>query len=505
MLTLALLAGAALAADWKDSLNGYCAQLFDRYEDVNSMTDANIKAFKASREIPILAVEHQDLNLVHVQSVIRHGARAPAADRAAAVNMENTIQWDCPFGETYVPENVDNLVFDKRFDADPVSNILRGTCEVGQLLEEGANQEYKLGEIVFDAYFGDENVLGSAEKKLADISASTATDFSDIFFVRSTDKSRTRLSGSHFMSAVMGPTSTSGKTLPVHIVDYNRETLFPNEKGFCPEIEDAAHKAENSSELAKLVIDNNITRREIYEGFGSEPDSIWPVGVLDMLKCHICGHKEGQLPEGIRPVDAKRQDLVKRALKVVDDEEIFRFHYNNNEYSRVSMIRPITDMKAFFLGAYSDGTESNSILEGYLPEYSSRISQLRTLNNGSFPKFLLYSAHDTTVMPILAALDIWNANGLPRIYSPYASMLNFEYYEKAGEYFVRIVYNGEVITPRLEGCKDQDVCPIEKLFTASDFATPETYKSSCKPRVTPDGSRALAAGALGVAVALLAL
>ncbi|KAH0471741.1 MAG: hypothetical protein KVP17_001252 [Porospora cf. gigantea B] len=505
MLNLALLAGAAFAADWKDSLNGYCAQLFDRYEDVTSMTDANVKAFEASRAIPNLAPEHQDLSLVHVQSIIRHGSRAPAADRSKAVNMEKSIQWDCPFGETYVPESVENLVFDKRFDADPISNILRGTCEVGQLLEEGANQERKLGEIVSNAYFGDANVLGSAEKKLADISASTATDFSDIFFVRSTDKSRTRLSGSHYMSGVMGSTSTTGKTLPVHIVDYNRETLFPNEKGFCPEIDDAAHEAENSAELAKLVIEHRMIRQEIYEGFDSEPDSIWPVGVLDMLKCHICGHKEDQLPEGIQPVDAKRQDLVKRALKVVDDEEIFRFHFNDNKYSRVSMIRPITDMKAFFLGTYSDGTTTNTTLDRYANEYSSRVSELKTLNNGSFPKFLLYSAHDTTVMPILAALDIWNATGETRIYSPYASMLNFEYYEKAGEFFVRIVYNGEVITPRLQGCEDKVVCPIEKLFKATDFATPETYKTSCQPRVVPDGSRALAAGALGVVVALLAL
>ena len=74
-----------------------------------------------------------------------------------------------------------------------------------------------------------------------------------------------------------------------------------------------------------------------------------------------------------------------------------------------------------------------------------------------------------TVIPILVALQVDTM-----VWPPYASMMLIELYEKAGKFYVRVIYNGEVLT--LPFCDSVTLCDFEtfssymKSVTVSDPA-----------------------------------
>jgi len=96
----------------------------------------------------------------------------------------------------------------------------------------------------------------------------------------------------------------------------------------------------------------------------------------------------------------------------------------------------------------------------YLTEYLN-VLRIEKNNPNTTLNFILYSAHDTTLMPILNALDIWDGK-----WTTYASSLITEYYE--GQ-FVRIIFNGKaVIVP---GC-GQEFCPFDTFDQIVSKALP---------------------------------
>ncbi|KAH0483617.1 MAG: hypothetical protein KVP17_004281 [Porospora cf. gigantea B] len=497
MLLLLISAVASrYAADWNQSLNGYCAKVFTEYENPTSLSLELERAYRSSRVIPPLEGAARVMDLIHVQSMIRLGARAPLEEHIGRFNMEDTVQWNCSFNETFLPEEIQRPLFYKMYDASPQHNLMKGTCAKGQLLAEGAYQTRILGDIVREAYFSDNNVFKDKSKSLVDpTTADTSDAFSKLFYVRSTDKSQTRLSAANFMSTVLEAFDTTGQSLPIHTIDIEHETLDPNLLGYCPEVTLAFRLAASSAEKRALEkIDLNI-RKAVYDAFDADLDEVWPWGVMDIIKSHICAGKIDDLPFALQPLDEDRQDFMARALKAADDEGMFKYHYDNALFSKASMVRLVVDMKAHFLGAYAEYANETSVhddvLDGQVIEFQQRIDNLKTVNRGNVPKFVLRAAHAQTLMSLLASLDIWQAEDGHFVFPPFASMLNFEYYAEplTRTFYVRILYNGETITSRLEGCQGRSICSVIDLFTASPFASPEFYADSCPPHKPSDGSR----------------
>jgi lysophosphatidic acid phosphatase type 6 len=82
---------------------------------------------------------------------------------------------------------------------------------------------------------------------------------------------------------------------------------------------------------------------------------------------------------------------------------------------------------------------------------------------GSY-KFALFSGHDTTVQPFLAAVlkENWDQQ-----WPAYAAMITIELYEAvSGGYLFRMVYNGEAMT--VPGCTDT-LCDVNVLINALAF------------------------------------
>ena len=107
-------------------------------------------------------------------------------------------------------------------------------------------------------------------------------------------------------------------------------------------------------------------------------------------------------------------------------------------------------------------------------------------------RFLLYSGHDTTckaivtgvvcslplsvlytVMPILVALQVdtmqWPA---------YASMMLIELYDVTGKFYVRIVYNGQVL--KLPFCNSETLCDFSTFSGHMKSVTPSDPALQCQ-------------------------
>jgi hypothetical protein len=117
--------------------------------------------------------------------------------------------------------------------------------------------------------------------------------------------------------------------------------------------------------------------------------------------------------------------------------------------------------------------------------YPARLATSKAdLRAAGKPLLSVYSGHDTTIMPMLAALGVWDGG-----WAPYASLLAIElYYVKgASSKFpssraFRIVYDGEVLTGKFKGCEvDNELCDFSLLD--EHLKTFAKYDSDCESKV----------------------
>ncbi len=162
------------------------------------------------------------------------------------------------------------------------------------------------------------------------------------------------------------------------------------------------------------------------------------------------------------------------------EKEAFVFKYKNNLYSKIST-NPLW----------------NDILAGMLIFTKANEYQMHEAWPDLRPesKLALYSAHDSTIMSLLASLgsivydkaDMW---------PPYASMVNIELFEiswkddastQIKEQFptgmaFRLLYNGKILTSYVSGCmKNEELCDIDLLVLhVYPFSNVTEWDDQCK-------------------------
>lgn len=94
------------------------------------------------------------------------------------------------------------------------------------------------------------------------------------------------------------------------------------------------------------------------------------------------------------------------------------------------------------------------------PIMTEVLSHMQQKRDGtqSAPRAVLLSGHDISIAPVLAALNISNCEWVPL-----ASSLAFELWGSETRSAVRVLYNGELVTPRIPGCGDSGFCELETL------------------------------------------
>lgn len=293
----------------------------------------------ATRKIPPLRTDDPHLGetrIVHVTAVLRHGARTPWSSSQECWNgfwtTDETAIWNCDLTTILAPpapnrvkeEEKDytnfgiNLMFlyEKRFDAledpeDGLTNELNGTCQVGQLLLQGYEQEIANGKMLRDAYvYDDRKPYGHDERmRLLDISMNEYVPW-DVFHLRyrSDDDQRTLMSGQVVLRGLFGPEvkQTYDKTgqypvIPVHTADRDRDILDAN-PSVCPLLNSVQSQIMQSNEYQQF--NNSIAARGIREFMANELGMTrLNEGLLDCLMTTMCTDRP--LPQVLDDYDSK--------------------------------------------------------------------------------------------------------------------------------------------------------------------------------------------------------
>lgn len=469
------------------------------------------------KSIPPLSVNALELtggalSLLHVTSIIRHGARTPTDAHKCWKGYNE--DWDCDLTTlTTAPDVKDvkdistngdltqfdgqgkQFIFEKRYDlqesetSEALGNILGGTCQRGQLLKTGYGQQHRNGNILKNAYVRDatktlntdvdiNHMLFDFDENAKLSNENRAYEGSSLYF-RSDDFQRTLMSGqvllqSLFESLIERHNNDTEKFSPVvrvHTNDRDTDILFPNHNA-CRKLNELKFDAltsvdyrkefvesEQSVKLSKML-DNNLDASQVLE----EPDT-----AIDCLMTTICNDRKlpdilnDYVPSSYEGDSEYGKNRFKRVADNAIRKKAFVYNYRDAAYAKLAMT-PLW----------------YEILSNILPHTNLDPDELRTnWPNVRYPapKFALFSGHDTTIMALLSSLDLdMDLN----IWPPYASMLLIELYTistthlsppeiiRVNDKFptkivFRMIYNGEVITHLMPKC-DEELCDMNNLI-----------------------------------------
>jgi len=450
------------------------------------------------RGIPDLYIP-DDINvgttkIAHVSAVVNHGARTTLGPETNGRcwdgywEQEETGVWNCDL-QTYLSppskrridqeeEETNNgesdpmFLFDLIFDAlkPPLSNTLNGTCQEGQLLLRGYDQQYVIGRQLRSSYLFDprsEKEKTNPHESMTLFSLEGHDDGGRMappwgrhhLYVRSGDSQATMMSVQILMRGLFEFELINHSerekiglgafpSIAVHTADDTMDILEGFQKN-CPKLE--ALKRESFSATEYKDFYDSIESQQV-RGFMADQLS-HDHGLFDCMMTTICTDRK--LPEQFGDYEADNSTWFNRISTYHTRNHTFPLRYNDGQYSKVS-IGP--------LWAEIVDHIPPSILGG---------NMTRT---GRHPptKLAVYSGYDSTIMQLLASLgeDVWD--GL--VWPPYASMLLVEIHELLDDdrnktlfeskSAFRLIYNGRVLTDQVPGCtEDLELCDV-KFLTA---------------------------------------
>lgn len=474
------------------------------------------------RAIPPLSNNNNDIipttQLVHVTALIRHGSRTPFAGSPSYKcwngywDTPNTGIWNCDL-KTYMSppatskekheidregnliEEEPDFLFEKRYDAllsssssETTGNILNGTCQMGQLLAKGYEQELRNGKHLRQAYFYDgENTVdgkhaaadprmrlwdltkqqqggggGGAEGRSVVGDETKAIYQEPNLRYRAGDEQRTLMSGQILLRGLFGPELLAGTgdndddetaVIKLHTADYTVDVLTPN-GNICPRVAELRNEAYESDEYRKWI-ETSLEVKTVNTFMEKMGLDTVPEDILDCMMTTICTDRK--LPDVLNDwVSEGDGGMFDRVANFAVKNFTFPYKYNDGAYSKVGMGPLWLEIMSNILQIVDPGNHPSSSLGTSPPPPPP-------------PKLALFSGHDTTLMPILATLgdNVWSGAE----WSPYASMLQFEIHQVLDTderfpsgYAFRLIYNGNVLTSKMDGCPESsDLCDAQVL------------------------------------------
>jgi len=485
--------------------------------------------------------------LLHVSTIIRHGARTPWGAHNCWSGFwspnSTTSVWDCalttitsPPAQPQVsfaehehitdPTKLDGLgamfLYEKRYDAlhNPSHNLkneLNGTCQSGQLLLRGYGQELHNGRMLRATYIRDKQNPLPPHAALFDLTLDNAYSGHNgtrrpyeapHLYVRADDEERTVMSGQVLLRGVFGDLvqrhwddlkanlahlEGTDPTIVMHTADKWQDVLQPNTY-LCPRLEDLRHEAKESEDYVGKFhkSDESHTMRRLLDELGGD---FGGSGVAqDCMMTAICndldlpkllddygrdtGDKDG--PYG--------KDLFDRMRKFSYLPVSYILRYNDAAFSKLAF-------SPFWIEILSN------ILPHLPQELQQQYNKDETIKtNDPPPKLAIFSAHDLSILPLLATLgkEVWDGEE----WAPYASLMVIELHDiildspsaavttlyPSGKAF-RLAYNGDVLTSRMEGCPaDLELCDISVLLDrVLSFATTDRDCDASAP--TPNDTQ----------------
>ena len=434
--------------------------------------------------------------IVHATAILRHGARTPWGNTLNCwkdywTNPDTGI-WDCPLSAYLSPPPPDKVgeeehdsnsdgttpagsmfLFEKRYDAmylnspNPLpyySNMLEGTCQLGQLLLQGYQQELTNGQHLRQAYvYNEDDTTGHGPRmNLLQTTGNrngTSKDGNiwDDLFYRVDDEARTLMSGQVVLRGLLGPelktyvsTHSTYPVIPLHTADYERDVIDPNE-GLCPKLRSIRER--------NMQTQPNTTEGDMLRDFQHNvlevPNAEEDMDAIDCLMTTMCTDRA--LPDAINDYmstgksqqsESYGTNLFSRLFAFEVQKYTYNYKANSAEYSKLAM-----------------GPLWYEIMQHIHPHITIESSPTKKT------KLSIFSGHDTTLMPLLIALDenLWEDD---TDWPPYASMIVLEVHEMLdtnalfpSQFAFRLLYNGKVLTHQISDCPSNDlgVCDIQVL------------------------------------------
>lgn len=420
-----------------------------------------------------------ETRLIHVTAVIRHGARTPWSAQMKCWEGywqdPATGVWDCDLTtHMALPQKKDQgggdaaataaatCLFEKRYDAlmpptPEVSNDFNGTCQMGQLLAQGYEQQVQNGKILREAYGYTEGGNGGHDERmrLIDLSLQDSVPWHpELLYFRSDDDQRTVMSGQVLLRSLFDAEMEQQykKTqqypiIPLHIADRARDIVGANDHD-CPRLDQIQADAKQSADYQDF---ENSQNSQDVRNYMMNQMNMGPAtrnSILDCLMCTMCTDRP--LPDAINDYDGTGDSWFTKLAEYDIQTYTKLMKYNDSEYAKLAL-GPLWYEIVQNIHPYLDAAPDTSP------------------NDIKAPKLALFSGHDTTIMPLLASLGtaLWKDTD----WAPYAALMTIELHELIdgqsdatlynSTFAFRLVYDGKVLTPLVEGCPDNmDLCDI---------------------------------------------
>ncbi|KNC50131.1 counting factor 60 [Thecamonas trahens ATCC 50062] len=359
-----------------------------------------------------------------VQVVTRHGDRTPttaiASDPATWICHASTVLSPLldPPSHASVPSM--GRLFNLRFIDG--RQPLAGNCSTGQLTNIGQKQQLMLGAELRKRYVEDVPLLpGSYD--------------ADLMYVRATDVPRTIMSAEELINGMYpmpSGSSSSSQVVATWTIDTSRDPMSINPK-LCPAISETigeflAHNLTVAERVTALLLP---FVPELDRALQTK-DPLKALAYYDNINCRV--HHDLPLP-GSPPLSMAAYHALYAAWNEVG---IALFHGS-----------------AFSLG----------------PFYATLLDNMAAANTGGsgLAKFRLFSGHDTSVGPLLAAMGLWTVPGAP------------------SNATVRVLYLGKPVV--LPACAGAEYCPLATFAATLKLSIPDDYQEACKiKKLTSDAS-----------------
>lgn len=382
--------------------------------------------------------------LKQVLVMIRHGSRTPYAAGLACWE-DYDVQWNnCNVTDLVLPSDAlynyssqarpEPWLFRLVYDAWP--DELGGNCMTGQLMREGYLQELANGNALNAAYLAQND----PNLNIFDTDVYTDLDAEKMYF-RSDDEQRTVMSGQAMLSTFFDVTAPNVVTW--HTMDDAIDQIAPNANA-CPALNDASAAAYSSENFTTIVNSSDALTT-----LNNELNAVWGQGQWNYYNCIDCVMTTVCTGRGIPSnphTGAKlNQTTFDEAVNHATAIYAYQALYNDSWYSKLGMGRTIYNMRTHLEAGVN--------------------------NSADAIKFGLWSAHDTSIMPFLAALmgESWDQK-----WARYAAMITIELYansDSSGDDLFRLTYNGEALP--MPGCAGATLCDVNKLLDLMAFAQPD--------------------------------
>eukprot|EP01071_Lankesteria_metandrocarpae_P011162 Lankesteria_metandrocarpae@DN5418_c0_g1_i5.p1 len=454
------------------------------------------------RRIPPLTntLKTSNPRLKQLMIMTRHGSRTPNNSHLDCWSGFDDLEWECGLNEgtssiiqggSY--DNLDGmheLTFCKSYGDTMVKrNVLRGDCQRGQLLAEGAAQLRRVGSLVAAAYFDgaydpalntkQDPIYENPIVSVRDLEFNGTLDIEAVVYARSTDMQRTRLSAVNFLSSLiirmfngfLG--DRSDFKLPVlHVLDDDIDYFRHNRKSerwkrTQLRRSDEYHTFMKSQEPVSKTVMPYLTGSKVIDQWP------WAHKLFDCLVTSAC--TEWLYPNGgrrVAPVFQKNPELIQDVYNAFTEEVAFTYSWNNSviakleshiltRFLRLIVIRAVCDK------CLVERDTSSIIAAAHAVGLSAPEDEiLRAFEITSRQPLHYLSAHDRNIRTLMFTMGIDDHRLVP-----FASLLIIEVYEipLTGFHGIRVVYNSAEVTYSLPGCGKESLCNVASFFEATDW------------------------------------